>query len=534
MNQELTKLQEKEYQPVNLNDLKYDLQKKYLEQSELNIQELSKVENEILLSKISKQEIRGKIRFFKIEKFVYEKDVKITSKLKSVFTTLHSVKTSVIFKIVSDGTECSLYLGVKSGERVHEKSKVLKGTFEGNFPGTKFSNSNENLSNDNVISINNQIFNSCKEITAVVGTPSLKDKEEDQFIQGIENLILGMNGKSFSALFLADPVAVNQVDLTLDAYEKIYSILSSEKEFVVTEGSNDSFSDSQSISKSESTSKSNSTTEGSNESTTKNSSPWIGRKLMNGFFGTGSKNANYFSEKIENGLGHGITYGTTVVGGGLGTIVAGGMGGGFGALKGYEKGKELSGKLDLKKKVEGNKTKGTNHSETESNSKSQSNSESNTTGKTSGTSISRQKTYTNKNISNFLDQLDKQIERLEQGKGVGFWNTGVYFISDEEQNSIIAANIYNGVTKGAESNFETSTIKTFNSVNKTEKNKVLEYLQRYEVPRIDNYGFLAQAITTDELTVQMNLPHKSVVGLDVVEIVPFGNNPKKEVKTISV
>ena len=528
MNQELTKLQEKEYQPVNLNDLKYDLQKKYLEQSELNIQELSKVENEILLSKISKQEIRGKIRFFKIEKFVYEKDVKITSKLKSVFTTLHSVKTSVIFKIVSDGTECSLYLGVKSGERVNEKSKVLKGTFEGNFPGTKFSNSNENLSNDNVISINNQMFNSCKEITAVVGTPSLKDKEEDQFIQGIENLILGMNGKSFSALFLADPVAANQVDLTLDAYEKIYSVLSSEKEFVVTEGSNDSISDSQSISKSESTSKSKSTTEGTNESTTKNSSPWIGRKLMNGLFGTGSKNANYFSEKIENGLGHGIKYGTTVAGGSLGTIVAGGMGGGYGAIKGYEKGKELSGKLDLKKKVEGNKTKGKNHSETESTSKSQSNSESNTTGKTSGTSISKQKTYTNKNISNFLDQLDKQIERLEQGKGVGFWNTGVYFISDEEQNSIIAANIYNGVTKGAESNFETSTIKTFNSVNKTEKNKVLEYLQRYEVPRIDNYGFLAQAITTDELTVQMNLPHKSVVGLDVVEIVPFGNNPKKE------
>ena len=201
-----------------------------------------------------------------------------------------------------------------------------------------------------------------------------------------------------------------------------------------------------------------------------------------------------------------------------------------GAQKGHEKGKNLSGKLDLKTKAEGNKTKGTNHSKTESTSKSQSNSESNTSSNSSGTSKSKQKTYTNKNISNFLDQLDKQIERLEQGKGSGFWNVGAYFLSGEEQNSIIAANIYNGVTKGAESNFETSAIKTFNSINKTEKNRVVEYLQRYEVPRIDDYGYLAQAITTDQLTVQINLPHKSVVGLDVVEIVPFGNNPKKEVK----
>ena len=323
MNEHLMKLQEKESRPINLNDVKFDLQKQYLEQSGLSIRQLTELENEILLSKVCKQEIRGKIRFFKIEKFVYEKDVKITSKLKSVFTTLHSVKTSVIFKIVSDGTECSLYLGVKSGEKVNEKSKVLKGTIEGNFPGTKFSNSNDNLSNDNVISINNEMFNSCKEITAVVGIPSVKDKEEDQFIQGIENLILGMNGRSFSALFLADPVETNQVELTLDAYEKIYSVLSSEKEFVVTEGRNESISDSLSVSKSNSKSNSQSTTDGTNESTTTNSSPWIGRKLMSGLFGTGSKNANYLAGKLEKGIENSLEYGPAILGTSLGGLVAG-------------------------------------------------------------------------------------------------------------------------------------------------------------------------------------------------------------------
>src|SRR5690606_9767567 len=147
-----------------------------------------------------------------------------------------------------------------------------------------------------------------------------------------------------------------------------------------------------------------------------------------------------------------------------------------------------------------------------------------------GTSKSLQKTFTNKKVSNFLDRLDKQIERLEQGKGVGFWNVGAYFISNEAQNSVIAANIYNGVIKGAESNFETAVVKTFNSINANEREKVKEYLQEYQIPQLHNYGYLAQAITTDELTVQINFPHKSVVGLDVVEIIPFGNNPKREVE----
>jgi DNA helicase HerA-like ATPase len=530
MSKELKNLQEKPSQKININAVKFDLQKKYLQQSDLSISSIDEVLDKILLSEVSKQEIRGKIRFFKIEKFVFEKDVKITSKLKSVFTTLHSVNTSVIFKIVSDGTECSLYMGVKSGEKVNEKSKVLKGTMEGNFPGTKFSNSNDSLSNDNVVNINNEMFNSCKEVTAVIGIPSLKEKEENQFIQGIENLILGMNGKAFSALFLADPVSTNQVEITLDIYEQIYSLLSSEKEFVLTDGTNNSISDSLSVSKSNSTSNSQSTTEGSNESTTTNSSPWIGRKLMSGLFGTGSKNADYFAGKFEKGIENSLEYGTAILGTSLGGFVAGKNGAIAGAQLGHKKGKNLRKNLDLKTKVEGNKSKGKNHSKTDSVSNSKSNSESNTSSNSSGTSNSKQKTFTNKAISNFLDQLDKQIERLEQGKGVGFWNAGVYFVSDEEQNSIIAANIYNGVTKGAESNFETAAIKTFNSINKIEKDRVVEYLQRYEVPRIDDYGYLAQAITTDELTVQMNLPHKSVVGLDVVEIVPFGNNPKKEVE----
>src|SRR5690606_7533027 len=295
MSTELQKANQQVATPINFDTIQFDLQKKYLEK-EISILPINDIQ--------ASEDLITQIRFFELEKFVYEKDVKISYKLKSVFSALHSVNSSVIFKIVSNGTQCTIYIGVKSKEAVNT-SKVLTGALKGNFPGTTFivnKGSEGALKNDELTKLQSEIFKDCKEITAVLGTPSLKDKEEDQFIQGIENLILGMNGKSFSAIFIADPVTANQVDFTLDTYEQIYSVLSSEKEFVVTDGENESNSTSFSTSIGRTSSTSTSITEGTNESTTTNSSPWIGRKLMNGLFGTGSKNADNISHGLEWGV----------------------------------------------------------------------------------------------------------------------------------------------------------------------------------------------------------------------------------------
>ena len=512
MSTELQKANQQVATPINFDTIQFDLQKKYLE-NEISILPINDIQ--------ASEDLITQTRFFELKKFVYEKDIKISYKLKSVFSALHSVNSSIIFKIVSNGTQCKIYIGVKS-KAVTNTSKVLTGALKGNFPGTSFAEkqgSEGALKNNEVNDLQKKIFNNCKEITAVVGTPSLKDKEEEQFIQGIENLILGMNGKSFSAIFIADPVTSNEVETTLDAYEQIYSVLSSEKEFVITNGENESNSTSFSTSIGSTSSISTSITEGTNESTTINSGPWIGRKLMNGLFGTGSKNADSISRSLEWGVDKVAKKMDSTIG------VSVRLGQNL-----LDKEPDFKIKPDLKTKTDGSKTKGTNHSETTSNVEGTSQNTTKGENTSTGTSLSRQKTFTNKKVFNFLDRLDKQIERLEQGKGVGFWNVGAYFISNEAQNSVIAANIYNGVIKGAESNFETAVVKTFNSINENEREKVKEYLQKYQIPQLHNYGYLAQAITTDELTVQINFPHKSVVGLDVVEITPFGNNPEKEVK----
>ena len=138
---------------IDLADLQFDLQKQYLNQTNLSILPIENIENQVLISSISKEEMMSKVRFFAVKKFVYEKDVKIAHKLKSVFTALHSINSSFLFKLISNGKECDLYVGVKSLDRVSQKADVLKGALVGNFPGTSFLNDMP-LNNNDALDLN--------------------------------------------------------------------------------------------------------------------------------------------------------------------------------------------------------------------------------------------------------------------------------------------------------------------------------------------------------------------------------------------
>lgn len=521
-------LTKQENTPLSFMEIQQDLQKSYLATGDYNIVPLENAIAKPAVSEISTDGVMSTVRFFRVEKFVYEKDIKISYKLRSVFTALHSIGATLLMQLKSDGKECGIYFGVKSQSSISSKQGVLKGAFEGNFPGTTFYNEGKPLSNQDVVNLNKSTFDDLKEITAVVGIPSIKDKEDQHFIQGIENLILGMNGKPFSAVFIAEPQPLWKVDLTLDVFEQIFSVLSSAKEFISTSGTNSSSSKGISTSESKSSSTSKSITEGSNESTTTNSSPWFGKKIGNLIFGIGSKSSELTSDIFEWTVRSGAK------------VLKAGARGAAAALdlavdrnpksedSFYNRSKDLKFQPDINKKNPGSKTVGSSHSESDSQTTSSSSTTSVSKASTQGNSFSEQRTFVNKKVTHFLEQLDGQIKRLDQGRGIGFWNVGAYFISDKEQNSVIAANIYNGIIKGQESNFETSAVRTYTISERQERDGIRHYLERYEIPVLDNGGFLAQAVTTDELTVQINLPHKSVVGLDVVESVPFGNNPQKE------
>ncbi|AFU67915.1 ATP-binding helicase, putative [Psychroflexus torquis ATCC 700755] len=469
------------------------------------------------------------IRFLHLHKFVYEKDIKITDKLLSVYSALYSTGTTLIIKLVSNGNQCDLYIGVKKQYDAAKSLKILKGAFEGNFPGTTFTK--DSLPNKEIEKLNSAVFQNADEISCSLGVAALKNKEEDNFVQGIENLIIAMQGKEFSALFIAEPIKPKEIDTAKRFYENIYSQLYPLKEQTknlswnesialtdgITETIGSTYTNSVSQTETESLAK------GKNTSHTENSNPWIVKRVMNVVVGTQSKlnipnpisyslnQINNKSVSVANKVRREIRF------------------------KEVNDGQLLNTKATSKTKGT-SLTKTSSSANTKSNSSSKSNSEStsNSEAKSKGSSRSIQSVSQNKTIVNILDKLDLQFDRLKRGESLGLWNTGAYFMSKEQQNSIVAANIYGGLIKGNDTGVEKSVVHTFTThEDKENHSNLLEALKSYNLPTIktkvsrsETSIKLATITNTAELCIQASMPHKSFVGLDVVETAPFGNNIK--------
>lgn len=466
----------KDQENLFLNTLRI-LDKQYLSDNSYDLVEQKDIE-EI--------DFKTSLGFFQVEKFVFEKDCKIIDKLTSVYSAIYSENATLLMKLISDGDLCSIYIGIKKNKKAAQSGKVLKGALEGNFPGTTFENE-ESLNENELRELNKNLFKDITAITTVLGVPSLKNKEEDSFLQGIENLILGMQGKPFSALIIADPIAVSEIEIAKLFYESVFSELSILKEQTYNLGSNESqaftksstetvgnaFSSSESESESES--RSEGYTKGTSKSNTK--SPWIGKAVKNKIFGS-------------NNLTGGASNSTSTT---------------------DSKSKSLTNSVSESINKSIGLTIGSS--------------------KTQGTSTSIQFTQENKTISSALEKLDLQFERLKKGESLGLWNVGAFFLSADRQDSVIAANIYNGIVKGEDTRVEKSAVRTFEKNDVINFEPLLNNLKNYEIPAIKlhefaHYNLLASIITTNELSIALSFPHKSFVGIDVIEVAPFGNNIK--------
>jgi DNA helicase HerA-like ATPase len=468
------------------------------------------------------------IRLMHLTKFVYEKDISIIKKFTSVYSSLHSLNASIIIKLISDGKKCDIYYGIKKEKDAAKSLKVLKGAIEGNFPGTIFDdNTNEKhqgLTNSEIKNLLNSQFENINEISTVLGVPSLKNSEDENFIQGIENLIKGMHGKPFSALFIADPISAEENKKAKTFYENIYSDLSCFKEQTFNFGANESEALTKGITSTigntigTSTSETNSTATGTTKTDTKSTNPWIGKKIGDTLFGTNSRLKDYGKTVFDLRI-PGLTYnGITKI------------------AKKIPKVKKHIEEKPLLDNKQTNTSTAKSHTETKSSTTSTNESQTNSTSdsksiaETKGKSSSIQYTRENKTIANILENVDLKFEQINKGENVGLWNVGIYFLSTEPQNSVVAANIYSGIIKGEDSRVEKSTIKTFIK-KEGEIELVSNYLKNYELPFIQinnsNYGnSLGTIVTSDELTIQLCPPQKSIIGLDVIEVAAFGNNLK--------
>ncbi len=146
-----------------------------------------------------------KMRLIEITKIVYDKKEKFTDKLKSVYSALHSLNSSVALVIKSDGNAVRFFIGIKSLANAAIAGDVLESTLKGNFPGI----SCYSLSVGETEKLIEEVEDSgIKSLASVSVVPSMREENFDteSFVQGIEKFIDTMNGKTYIAVCLATPL----------------------------------------------------------------------------------------------------------------------------------------------------------------------------------------------------------------------------------------------------------------------------------------------------------------------------------------
>lgn len=471
------------------------------------------------------------VRMYRITKMVYEKNEFSLYKFTSVFNSLSHISTSVFLMIDSNGLETELYIGIKSDDKRRTASstgKLLFNILKGQFPGielqNKFGNEIEDL-------LNKPRGEFVSTVTSIGNLVDEENRNNEEFVQGLEKLIKTMEGQKYRAVILAENKSNEDLKKLRTGYEEIYNSLSPfskmQINFSENKGTNYSNSSSTGISTGTTYSKNDSVTEGNsyseNESTSEQKS-------------VSKKNLMEFAAASVSGIGAGAGIGSlfgpvgATIGAGIGLSLS------MGATPTYTEGKT--------------RTKGSSYTETSSKTFGETRGKTNTDTKTdtetignsSGTSQAITLNTENKIVSNLLNRIDVQLERIKEFETFGMWECAAYFISEEPPIAEIAAATYKSIIQGKNSGVEVSSINSWNEDNVKE---IIKNINNFEHPSFrynDNIFVKATSlISSKELGIQMGLPKKSVIGFPVVEhssfaqeVITYNANEDNDRKSITI
>ena len=205
----------------------YTVYKKYL--NELTAYPLV-APNDIILD----EKPKDCLRLFQLEELTCKKGEDIFQKLSTVYHASMSLGCSlfVMIDVERINAAAKIYLGIRNSDPNAKSLLVtsynaLQGGLKSNFPGTKISNISASGTLKEKVE---DIFSSdVKCISAVSGVASIRGKnktENKDFIQGLEKLIDAMQGHTYTAIFIADPITAQEQDEIRNGYESLYSTLS--------------------------------------------------------------------------------------------------------------------------------------------------------------------------------------------------------------------------------------------------------------------------------------------------------------------
>lgn len=476
----------------------------------------------------------GKIRLFKITEMVYEKDESATYKFASVFNSVAATNSAIVTVIDSDGTKTDFYLGIRS---LSEKNSTqtsystLVNAMKGQFPGTK----TENLKTSQIESLLNSLESASISAVSCVANNKNKDFiDNDEYLQGLEKLVLAMQGSRYTAVIMANPASQNQLNLVRQGYENIYTQLSPYANTIISYGKNTSTSTTDTETTGENSSKSHGNTHTTNENRTITQNTGV----------VESTTSQTLGSKIGSTIGATLSVAGAIVGSvipGPGTMTGAAIGSAVGGLVGAAISTATN--KTVSKTHGGGSTSdsyGTSDSESLTTTMGTSHSFARSLGIASGENQNLQLTIQNKPLIGMLDRIDKQLERLSEFESIGMWECAAYFMSADSSVSKVAAATYKALMSGENSGLEVSAINTWNRPQEyagesvSQNDHIARYVRNFIHPvfayNINNYTIPVtptSLVSGNELAIHMGLPRNSVCGFPVIEHVDFGKDVVK-------
>lgn len=475
----------------------------------------------------------GDLRIFRIERIVQDNKQSVLESTTAAYTALGAAGYSVFLFLKSDGIETDLYIGTRGepGKMLgHNSGELLRETFKGHFAGSALQALDVIETGALLTSVQTEKSNPSASITAVTGVPSLSTENREHFMQGLERFIDAAERRVYQAIILAESVSSSNLELIRVGYEQVATQLSPllKQQLSFSEQESDSVGLSLSHNLSESLGHSLGLTE------TRGTSHTLGTSTTETNGTSDSSSAQTASAKAAALVG-------TAGGMLLGSLLAPGVGTMIGAQLGGALAATLSEQA----------TTGTSHSRSESNNESHGTSYGESTASTTsstlttGTTDSRSLNRTtganrqisietiDKSIEQLLGKIDHHLQRIDEAKTYGGWNSAAYFIGDSRASSEALASLFLGLIRGSNSSHEDFALTTWTS---EQKSSALDWLGTLSHPQIKHcfsrqipihHLTPATLVSSKEMAIALSLPRRSTSTVAVVETQAFGRKVQR-------
>ncbi|WP_051550623.1 ATP-binding protein [Kandleria vitulina] len=460
--------------------------------------------------------ISNNVLFFKITEMVYEKNEFASYKFASVFNTLSSSDAAIFLILDSDGEKTDFYMGIRSLDSDRTTSSLrntLENAMIGQFPGIK----THDYTIEEIEEIIGKIKgNSISAVSCVANSKEQDLKNNQEFVQGLEKLVLSMRGQKYTGIIIANSTSQMQLRELRRGYETVYTQLSPFASVQVNYGQNSSIGTNESVSDSKSKSVTNTTSESKTDGTTETH---------------GISKENTTSKVIK-----GVAAASSILGAALAPVtegaslaVGGVLSGGFGLLgTAFAETESYS------------SSKNTSKTYSESTGTTESDTHTITTGSsiTEGSSNAITLNMHDKSIEDMLARIEKQLKRMDEFESLGMYECAAYFLSEDQYAAEVAASTYKAIMRGENSGVEIAAINSWYTENSNvkgyeENNRKVETIRQYVLnfmhPIFKYSGILGDVevspcamVSGNELAIHMGMPRKSVCGLPVIEHADFG------------